>query len=496
MTNNDPETRQLPRARLWLVPRALPKDVAAAYVGCRTIRAFEAQVRRGLFPKAMPGTSQWDRRALDSAIGRLSSLSVAESQSSQSAAIASTGDMSNAQDTMRITADDSTPSVKGELRGVKTVKKSRADGSTVAYFYHRATRTKLPGSPGSPEFQGALAAARAHPGPSARQAADRHNFGGLIRKFCTSSDWRNLADSSRASMVLNLKAVEARWGEIDLDAFSSKAIRADVLTWRDQLAEKAPRAADLKVGAFSRVLSWGLDRGLVADNPLAGVRSAHKCNRADRIWLPEHVDAFMATATPKLQLALLLGLHTGQRQGDIRAMRWEQYDGRAISLTQGKTKRRVWIPCTQALKAALDAARRTGETIITDRAGRLWEKRAFARAWTRVYQAAGLPSGGDSLHFHDLRGTAVTMLSEAGCTPQEVATVTGHAVEHVHSILQLYLSRTRALAESAIAKLETHSRNVERNALMFGHHVNFLGCRASPPCERRHQAGQQGVQPC
>ncbi len=67
-------------------------------------------------------------------------------------------------------------------------------------------------------------------------------------------------------------------------------------------------------------------------------------NRADRIWLPEHVAAFMAAATPKLQLALLLGLHTGQRQGDIRAMQWGQYDGQAISLTQGKGKVRVWDP--------------------------------------------------------------------------------------------------------------------------------------------------------
>ncbi len=76
-------------------------------------------------------------------------------------------------------------------------------------------------------------------------------------------------------MVLNLRHVEDRWGETDLEVFASKAIRADVLTWRDKLAEKAPRATDLKVSAFSRVLSWGLDRGLVADNPLAGVRSVY-----------------------------------------------------------------------------------------------------------------------------------------------------------------------------------------------------------------------------
>jgi len=46
------------------------------------------------------------------------------------------------------------------------------------------------------------------------------------------------------------------------------------------------------------------------------------------------------------------------------------------------------------------------------------------------------------------------MLSEAGCTPQEVATITGHTLRSVARILEHYLARTRHLAEAAIAKLE------------------------------------------
>ena len=47
------------------------------------------------------------------------------------------------------------------------------------------------------------------------------------------------------------------------------------------------------------------------------------------------------------------------------------------------------------------------------------------------------------LHFHDLRGTAVTLLSEAGCTPQQIATITGHSLKTVHRILER-ISRGRA----------------------------------------------------
>jgi integrase len=69
------------------------------------------------------------------------------------------------------------------------------------------------------------------------------------------------------------------------------------------------------------------------------------------------------------------------------------------------------------------------------------------------------------LHFHDLRGTAVTLLSEAGCTPQQIATITGHSLKTVHRILERYLARTRGLAEQAIFNFENSPRTKFANQL-------------------------------
>lgn len=216
----------------------------------------------------------------------------------------------------------------------------------------------------------------------------------------------------------------------------------------------------------------GLDRGLVADNPLTGIKRVYRSDRANMIWLPEHVAAFLEVARPEIRLAMMLALHTGQRQGDIRALTWACYDGHAISLRQGKTRRRVWVPCTAALKAMLDALPRPSNPaapILANTRGGSWEKRAFARAWGTAYRAAkGLPTGEGAVHFHDLRGTAVTMLSEAGATPQEIAAITGHTLVSVHRILEVYLSRTKTLARSAIDKLETHARNAKKVLLDEG----------------------------
>jgi hypothetical protein len=69
------------------------------------------------------------------------------------------------------------------------------------------------------------------------------------------------------------------------------------------------------------------------------------------------------------------------------------------------------------------------------------------------------------LHFHDLRGTTVTLLSESGSTPQQTATITGHSLKTVHRILERYLARTSGLAEQAIFNWENSERTKFANAL-------------------------------
>ena len=50
------------------------------------------------------------------------------------------------------------------------------------------------------------------------------------------------------------------------------------------------------------------------------------------------------------------------------------------------------------------------------------------------------------LQFMYLRHTAVTRLAEAGCTPQDIAGVTGHSLQAIDQIIDIYLVRTAKLA--------------------------------------------------
>ena len=48
----------------------------------------------------------------------------------------------------------------------------------------------------------------------------------------------------------------------------------------------------------------------------------------------------------------------------------------------------------------------------------------------------------------------MTRLSEAECSPQQIATFTGHSLRDVYAILDRYVARTPKLASTALAKLE------------------------------------------
>jgi len=63
-------------------------------------------------------------------------------------------------------------------------------------------------------------------------------------------------------------------------------------------------------------------------------------------------------------------------------------------------------------------------------------------------------SGLSDLHFHDLRGTAVTRLVLSNCTVPEIAAITGHSLELSSKFSTPTTWAAVELAESAIKKLD------------------------------------------
>lgn len=365
--------------------------------------------------------------------------------------------------------------VRANIPGVFPTHKELKDRSRRTYWYHRATGKRLRGEPGSSDFISDYAAAE-------KLIRDRHagTLNSLIRAYTTSIEFeQKLAASTQAEYKRMLTKSEVEFGAMPIAALDDARVKRDLLEWREKVARiSGQREADNRLSAISAMLTWACDRGQLTANHLKGFKRLYHVDRSEIIWLPEHIASFMSAAALEMQQALILGLHTGQREGDILRMPWSAYDGASISLRQGKSRRGnnlgplIHIPCTAALRRMLDSMERISPLILTTKTGQSFKRRYFGRLWEEATKKAGLASvtlpGSDQaveLHFHDLRGTAVTLLSEAGCTPQQIATITGHSLKTVYRILERYLARTRGLAEQAIMNFENSPRTKFANQL-------------------------------
>jgi integrase len=149
-------------------------------------------------------------------------------------------------------------------------------------------------------------------------------------------------------------------------------------------------------------------------------------------------------------------LWTGQRQGDLLALCWSQYDGNVIRLKQSKTGARVVIPVGGPLKEMLGRLKGSDGRILLNSSGEIWMPDGFRSSWKKGCATVGIKG----VTFNDLRGTAVTRLALAGATEAEIATISSHSLRDVRSILDShYLNRDPRLAESAIRKLEARTNS-------------------------------------
>lgn len=340
------------------------------------------------------------------------------------------------------------------LKGINRVTARLADGRQVTYYYAWKGGPRLKGEPGSPEFIASYVEA------VSRKVSPRPGvLFSILQGYQETENFRRLAERTKKDYARQIALIERRFGDFPLSGLADRRSRGIFLAWRDELARRSRRQADYAWTVLALILAWAYDRGLVPANPCEKGGRVYRGSRAEIIWTEEDEALFLARAPKHLHLALLLGLWTGQRQGDLLRLPWTAYDGTHIRLKQSKTGNRVTIPVGAPLKAALDAAPKRSTVILTNLDGRPWTEDGFRSSWRKACKAAGIVG----VTFSDLRGTAVTRLALCGCTEAEIASITGHSLSEVSNILDKhYLRRDPALSESAIRKLERRTKFPKR----------------------------------
>lgn len=340
------------------------------------------------------------------------------------------------------------------LKGINSRRKVLKDGTSVTYWYAFKGGPRLRGEPGDPEFVTSY-----HEAITQRKAPRVGVLLSILQGYQASSDFRDLAERTRRDYVRQIKLIERDFGDFPLSALAERGAKDVFRSWRDRLALRSRRQADYAWVVLALIIAWALDRGLVVANPCERGGRLYRGSRRDKVWTLDDEIAFLDRAPRHLHLALQLALWTGQRQGDLLRLAWSSYDGTRITLRQSKTGARVVIPVGSPLKAALDATAKRSPVILVNSDGKPWAADGFRSSWRKACRSVGIVG----VTFNDLRGTAVTRLALAGATEAEIATVTGHTLRDVRSILDThYLNRDPALAESAIRKLEARTKTPDR----------------------------------
>lgn len=231
--------------------------------------------------------------------------------------------------------------------------------------------------------------------------------------------------------------------------------------------------ARASLAVVSAALTWGRSSTFwrLEANPRLGMSFEQPAGRVvifTDAEIRSLVAAADAMARPSIGDAILLGLFTGQRQGDRLALEDRGLADNRRVFEQSKTGARVAIPETPALKARLEAARarvaaialplpaeRRPRTVIVDETtARPYNEHTYRHVFAEVRAAACVTTPAlAGKRDQDLRDTAVTWLARAGATLPEIASITGHSLRSIHQVLQHYLAITPELADTAIAKL-------------------------------------------
>jgi integrase len=331
------------------------------------------------------------------------------------------------------------------LKGIHKVQYRLASGQVATYFYAWRGGPRINAEPGTPEFVRRYTEAHA-----ARKRPVHGTMMGLIAEFKAAAEFTTKSEASKKNYLRYLRLIESEFGDMPIKALSDPAVRGLFKAWRDGMADK-PRAADYAWVTLARVLSIAKDRGRIPVNPCERGGRIYEADRTEKIWGEAEIAKVLAVASSGMELALMLALWTGQSQGDLLALRWSDYDGQRFRLIRGKTGQTIVVRAGEPLRDLLSRTKALGPRVLTNSRGTPWTSDGFRTSWRKLCARAGIKG----LSFHDLRGSAVTRLALAGCTPPEIASVTGHALADVCAMLDRhYLGERAALAENAIRKLE------------------------------------------
>ena len=286
---------------------------------------------------------------------------------------------------------------------------------------------------------------------------DENTVEGLVAHYRTTEAWKILADNSKRSydlMMRNSCAVRVGQSNINFGHMLARNVTVELADkfYDTMLKHKGRHRANACCKVMRRVFNVAMRHSRVKTNPFI-MQNLKSTPPRMVLWEPEHIQTFISTADDmghhSVGTIALLCYELCQRPGDMRQLKWDDYNRGVFTFQQEKTKVQIEIDATPSIidrLAILERGEPDQAILIDEFNGLPYDRFKYYKLAREIIKAAGLP---DHLQLRDLRRTGATELAEHGCTEDELRSITGHKGRE---ILNTYVRPTRAMARNAMKK--------------------------------------------
>jgi integrase len=236
--------------------------------------------------------------------------------------------------------------------------------------------------------------------------------------------WKQSTEQSNGRLLR--RELLPAFGSLALDAIT----RADVLRWRDGLAERG--------GVFNRTLPVLAVMLGYAEQLGYRRRSSNSCKGVPRYKrkLPERylsaTEYYRLGRTlseyeeedPATVTVVRLLIYTGARKGEIETLRWENVEPDRLLLADSKTgPKTIWLNAqAQAVLDSWSVDRERSGFVFPSRTRGGWHK--VDNAWRAIRRHAALPD----VRLHDLRHSFASIAIANGISLTLIGRLLGHAL--------------------------------------------------------------------
>lgn len=283
-------------------------------------------------------------------------------------------------------------------------------------------RIPLPLPVGSAAFLEAYKAAMAGEGdkPPSVKAPPQGSISALCEAYYRSADFTQLSESTKGTYRGIIENFRAKHGHKPVAKLEARHVRGFL-----DAKSATPAAANNLLRILRLLMRHALERDWITTDPTRDVRPLRRKTDGFATWSEADIARYEA-AHPigsRERLAFTLMLYTGARRSDVVKLGWQHIQGDRLVFRQQKTGGRVSILIHKNLFAILATTPRDKLAFLSTRLGKPFTAESFGNWFRSTCKDAGLSDG---LSAHGLRKAVARRLAEAGCTPHEIAAVTGH----------------------------------------------------------------------